>query len=216
VIQWYKDLYKKYPDLVIEACASGGARSDYAMLSQNQLVSFSDQSNYKKNLAIIVGELAAILPEQLGVWAYPKPDGDARSASFNMVNAMFCRMYLSGLLPQISVESSKLVEKGVQLYKDIFAPIISRATPFFPLGMPSMSELQQPVALGLKYKNKSYVAVWHLEGDNEVSVPLDGNKGKVKFLYPKDLGIKADNMITVLKISFPGNYMAVIFEIDTN
>jgi len=216
LIQWYKDIYKKYPYLVIEACASGGARSDYAMLSQNQLVSFSDQSNYKKNPAIIVGELVAILPEQLGVWAYPKPDGDAKSASFNMVNAMFCRMYLSGLLPQISEESLKQVENGVQLYRNVFAPIISKSTPYFPLGMPSMSEPEKPVALGLKHNNKSYIAVWHLEGDNEVSIPLAGNNGKMKLIYPENLGIKADKMNTTLKISFPGKYMAAIFEIDTN
>lgn len=214
LIQWYKDIYKKYPGLVIESCGSGGARYDYATLSQTQLESFSDQSNYKKAPAIMVGELAAILPEQLGVWAYPKADGDAKSASFNMVNAMFCRMYLSGRPDLISAQSMKQVEDGLQLYRSVFEPIVHQSTAFFPLGMPSMTEMQKPIALGLKTPHKTYISVWRLEGDSDVTVPIAG--GNAKLLYPKNLGIKGRVTGKNLKVNFPDKYMAAVFEIDTN
>lgn len=214
LIQWYKEIYKKYPGLVIESCGSGGARSDYATLSQTQLESFSDQSNYKKAPAILVGELAAILPEQLGVWAYPKADGDAKSASFNMVDAMFCRVYLSGMPHLISAESMKQMQSGLKLYRDVFQPVIHQSTPFFPLGMPSMTEMEKPVALGLKAPGKTYIAVWRLAGDGEITIPMKYQK--FRLLYPTDLGIKCSSTADGLKLSFPDQYMAAIVEIDTN
>lgn len=32
-LKWLDSIFKKYPDLVIENCSSGGLRMDYAMLS---------------------------------------------------------------------------------------------------------------------------------------------------------------------------------------
>ncbi len=214
LIQWYKDIYKKYPDLVIESCGSGGARFDYATLSQTQLESFSDQSNYKKAPAIIVGELAAILPEQLGVFVYPKADGDAKSASFNMVDAMFCRVYLSGMPHLISAGSLAQIESGLEVYNSVFKPIIHQSTPFFPLGMPSMTEVEKPIALGLKAPGKTYIAVWRLEGDSEVNIPL--NIGRAKLIYPTDLGITVNKNAANIKVSFPEKYMAAVVEIENN
>lgn len=212
LIQWYKDLYKKYPDITIESCGSGGARYDYATLSQTQLESFSDQSNYKMDPAIIVGEMAAILPEQLGIWMYPKADGDAKSASFNMVNAMFGRMYLSGMPHLISAESMKQVQTGLDVYIKIFQPALHQSTPFFPLDMASMTEVNKPVALGLKTNKKSYISVWRREGDANIAVPL--KQGKAKLIYPLDLGIQSTNSDNGFTVTFPDKYMAAVFEIE--
>ena len=65
------DILKRYPDLVIENCGSGGGRMDYAMLSRLQLQSMTDQEDYLKLPAILVGASAAVLPEQLAIWSYP-------------------------------------------------------------------------------------------------------------------------------------------------
>lgn len=43
VVNWFKIIGDKYPQLVVENCGSGGLRMDYAMLSQTQVQSSSDQ-----------------------------------------------------------------------------------------------------------------------------------------------------------------------------
>jgi alpha-galactosidase len=81
-IAWLDNLLSRYPNLVIENCGSGGGRMDYAMLSRLQIQSMTDQEDYLKLPAILVGASAAVLPEQLAVWSYPLTNSDADQASF--------------------------------------------------------------------------------------------------------------------------------------
>lgn len=213
VTEWYRKVNARHPGLVVENCGSGGCRMDYAMLSTTQIQSSSDQTDYRKYPSIVVGALAAVIPEQLAVWSYPLQDGNAKEASFNMVNAMLCRIHQSGHLGNLPEESLAQVTKGIQVYKKSIAPYISEAVPFFPLGMPSMADKQSPVSVGLKTGSKRFIAAWRLEGSNTVTIPGYGD-GDVKLLYPADLGIKVAKAGKDIMITFPDRYMAAIVGID--
>jgi alpha-galactosidase len=213
IIKWYESIHNKYPGLIIENCASGGCRMDYAMLSQTQLQSSSDQSGYKKIPSILVGEMAAVVPEQLAVWSFPTSGSDARETSFDMVSVMLSRIMLSGNLDKLSEESLDEVKKGIEIYKSELAPFIHKSLPFFPLGMPSITDDINPVSVGLKNGNKEYIAVWRLKGDKSVNIPIVTN-GKVKLVYPDDLNIKLYRGDDNIKIEFPEEYMAAIIQIN--
>jgi len=210
VVAWYKEISEKHPELIVENCGSGGCRMDYAMLSQTQLQSSSDQTDYKKYPAILVGALAAVVPEQLAAWSYPRKGCDTKEASFNMVSAMLCRIHQSGNISQLSPESFEMVQNGLKIYKELLVPVIPKSVPFFPLGLPSLQDTIQPVALGLKADNASYIAVWRLAGKNEVFIPF--RKAKVNLIYPKNMNIKSIAVDGGLKVTFPDPYMAAIFE----
>jgi len=213
VLKWYKSIHEKYPDLVIENCGSGGCRIDYAMLSQTQIQSSSDQQDYRKYPAIIVGELAAVLPEQLAAWSYPVNPEDEKEASFNMVNGMLCRIQLSGKLDQLSANCFQKVTDAIDIYYSQIAPFISTSIPFFPLGMPSMQDTISPVAVGLRNDTRELIAVWRLAGDKIVTIPKDSFTSP-KILYPTDLGIKIINETDKsIQIKLPEEYMAVIIEL---
>lgn len=121
---WIDEVLQRYPDLVLENCASGGCQMDYAMLSHFQLQSSSDQMDYKKYPAILTGAMAAVLPEQLAVWSYPLENGTPKEASFNMVNAMLCRIHQSGNLANLNPPSLEQVKKGIKVYKEQISPDI--------------------------------------------------------------------------------------------
>lgn len=211
LLRWYKNVHEKYPDLVVENCGSGGCRMDYAMLSHTQIQSSSDQTDYRNYPAIMTGALAAVLPEQLAVWSYPLQNGNAREASFNMVNAMLCRIHQSGHLANLPKESLEQVTEGISVYKKHIAPVLSASIPFFPLGMPSMADKKSPVAAGLKAGSRKFIAVWRLEGSDTVIIP--GNYGKVKLLYPVNLGINVSGTDQQLRVVFPEKYMGAIITI---
>jgi alpha-galactosidase len=213
VTEWYRKVRERHPGLVIENCGSGGCRMDYAMLSTTQIQSSSDQTDYRKYPAIVVGALAAVVPEQLAVWSYPLQNGNAKEASFNMVNAMLCRIHQSGHLANLPKESLDQVTKGIKVYKRSIAPYLSTSIPFFPLGMPSMDDKQSPVSAGLKIGSKRLIAVWRLEGSSQVIIP-GYVKNEFKLLYPEDLGIKVSKAGEGISITFPDKYMAAIIEID--
>ena len=73
-LDWLDAVLDRYPGLVIENCASGGLRTDYALLSRLQLQSTSDQQDHLRYPPIAAAAPAAIAPEQAAVWAYPQPD----------------------------------------------------------------------------------------------------------------------------------------------
>ena len=215
VVRWLTEIRRLYPDVVIENCGSGGCRMDYAMLSQAQIQSSSDQQDYRKYPAILVGELAAVLPEQLGIWSYPSVKGDAKEAAFNMVSAMAGRIHLSGLLGQLSKESLEQVRSGIQIYKSKLAPVIPKSLPFFPLGMPSLADNHSPIAVGLRNENIDFLYVWRLKGEGLVHLPIAKNS-RFKLIYPSSLGIAAEKNGDALNVTFPSEYMGAIIEVDNS
>lgn len=209
-LDWLRKVYKKYPDLIIENCGSGGCRMDYAMLSVNQLQSSSDQTDYLKYPAILVGALAAVAPEQLAVWSYPQEDSDVNATAFNMVSAMMCRIHQSGHLANLRPESLEQVRKGIEVYKSQMSKLIPKALPYFPLGLPKITDRFSPVALGLNCEDVQFVAVWRLSGDATVSLPIGG---EAEIIYPTDLGIKVESSNGRLNINFPKENMACIVKL---
>ena len=212
-LKWIDAVHQRFPDLVIENCGSGGGRMDYGMLSHCELQSSSDQSNYRQYPSIVAGALAAVLPEQLAVWSYPKAEDDADAASFNMVNAMLARIHQSGGIANLKDESRKQVHTGLRIYKERIRQHIPHMTPFYPLGLPpSMADTKSPVAVGLRDSERAFVAVWRLAGADAVSLPNTFG-GRVSLLYPTDLGIKLECSSKTVEIKFPRTYMAAILEV---
>jgi alpha-galactosidase len=157
-LAWLDGVLDRYPDLVIENCASGGMRSDYALLSRLQLQSTSDQQDYLRYPAVAAAAPAAIAPEQAASWAYPQPSFTDDQIAFTMCTAMLGRVHLSGHIDQMTGEQRALVREAIVVYKTIRADIAA-ATPFWPLGLPHWAD--RWIALGMRAPRASYVTVWH-------------------------------------------------------
>jgi alpha-galactosidase len=214
LLAWLDAVGARYPELVIENCASGGGRMDYAMLSRLQIQSSTDQTDYRRYPAILVGAMAGVLPEQLAAWSYPKADGDADEASFNMVTALLCRIHQSGHLARLPPASLAQVKAALRVYKQHIRDGLARATPFFPLGMPDLTDPCSPVALGLAQPDQTLIGVWRLAGpDPAVVVSTPGADGAASVLFPTDLGISLERRGGALVLSFPRPHMAAIVRV---
>jgi len=207
-LDWLDSVLDRYPELVIENCGSGGGRMDYAMLSLLQLQSMTDQEDYLKLPAILVGASAAVLPEQLAIWSYPLANADAEQASFNMVTAMMCRIHQSGRLDSLASAASTQITEGIRIYKEILRKHIPAAVPFYPLGMSDVTNSKTPVALGMRSPQQTLVAVWRIDGPE--TVQISGVSTDSKLLYPTDLGIKITPGKDALHVEFPRTRMACL------
>jgi alpha-galactosidase len=211
LLAWLESILTRYPDLIVENCGSGGGRMDYAMLSRLQIQSMTDQENYLRLPAILVGASAAVLPEQLAIWSYPLANADADQASFNMVTAMLCRIHQSGRLDATSADALLQVTNGIGVYKDTIREHIPQAVPFYPLGMPDMTNRTAPIALGMRAPGWSALSVWRLEGPDTVEIPLQAAKAEV--LYPTGLGIEVRAAGGKLIVQFPRPKMACVIRL---
>lgn len=61
-LEWLDEFLKRHPDVVIENCASGGQRMDYAMLSRLSIQSTSDQTHYELYPSISAMAGSAVAP----------------------------------------------------------------------------------------------------------------------------------------------------------
>jgi alpha-galactosidase len=184
------------------------------MLSRLQLQSSSDQTDYKLYPAIITGALAGVLPEQLAAWSYPLEKADADAASFNMVSAMLCRVHQSGCLSKLSPEAFAEVQSGLRIYKQTIRRHLPRSLPFFPLGLPKITDHESPVALGMRSSEATFLAVWRLRGSRAVAIPAGLRNPRI--LYPLEQGIQLleGDPGSPLKVVFPREYMGAILRAD--
>ena len=184
-ISWLDGVFRRYPDLIIENCSSGGLRMDYMMMSRYSIQSTSDQDDYRKYCTIAANAPLALTPEQAAVWSFPMYGEDKEAVVFNMINAMLLRIHQSGHLANIDEQSSELVNEGIKVYKSIRKDI-KNALPFWSLGVSSFSD--EWVSLGLRCEKYCYLALWRrMPQEDAVSLPISFLKGKnvrVSCIYP--------------------------------
>ena len=203
-LQWIDHIFEKYPKLIIENCSSGGLRMDYAMLKRHSIQSTSDQEDYRHYATIAANSPVAVTMEQSAIWSYPRIEGNEEETVFNMVNAMLMRVHQSGHMVDIAPERRALVKEGLDYYKSIRQDI-KTAYPFWPLGFSSFADPW--VSLGLKCREKSYVAVWRRGGKNYQEIPVKHLKGadaevvcaypsyeKCRYVWNKETGILTVDM----------------------
>lgn len=185
LLDWLDGVLDRYPDLVIENCASGGMRADHAMLSRLQLHSTSDQEDLLLYAPIAASAPTAVTPEQGAVWAYPQAKDSPDEVAFTMANALLGRIHLSGKITELGAGERALVHEGVAVYKSIRADL-PQAVPAWPLGLPAWEDPW--IALALHTPATTYLTVWRRPGADDTAVlrlpRLRGADVSTDLLYP--------------------------------
>lgn len=181
-LAWLDGVRLRHPHLVLENCASGAMRTDYALLSRLHLQSTSDQQNPLLYPPIAAAAPMSVLPEQAGNWAYPQPGMSDDEMVFTLCTGLSGRLYLSGHLDRMSGAQRALVREAVDLALARRADD-ERAVPFWPLGLPAWDDPW--VASGLRSDAQSWVTVWW-RGGGPGSVVLDLPPGDLTTAFPID------------------------------
>lgn len=232
----------KHPELIIEGCASGGMRADYGILSRVHMVSTSDQEDYTKYPSVIGGMLAAVLPEQNGIWAYPYPllvahrdapemldDASYRSGMedgeqtiFNMINGLCGNLYLSGRVDKADAFNTSLIKEAIARYKAERAHI-RNSYPVWPLGFKQVNDNTGWNSVGTASMDGSRIllAVWRLDSEEDVAtLPIGGwanQAAEVRQLYPeaaaKIVDFRYDVAEGTLHVKLPLRNQARLFEL---
>ncbi len=220
-LRWIDTIREKYPHVVLEACAAGGMRMDYATMSHFSLVSTSDQAVYNR-FPYIAGNIAsAVLPEQAAVWSAPVADHQPQNAHLNhmptptttvmnMVNSLLGRMHLASRLDKLPDDQKELVKEGIRYYNAL-TEVKKRALPYFPEGFCELGD--DHIASGLLDGDKIYLAVWYLHGENTFTVKMPDAIRDVKIGYPSDTDTKVSFTEREITLSFNGKEGAVFLEI---
>lgn len=175
-LEWMDGVMERHPGLVIENCASGGMRMDYASLSHHSLQSTSDQTDFRLNGIIAAASASAVAPEQAAVWSYPiKNAGDEETIS-NMVNALLLRIHQSGRIHEIPPRSLALVKEAIAFYKTIRTHI-RRGLPIWPIGLVRFGAPW--ASFGLVSGKTNLLGIWRFTSkERSIDLPLPHLRGK--------------------------------------
>ena len=185
-LDWIDGIHRRFPDLIIENCSSGGMREDFAQTSRFQVQSTSDQQDFRLYPAIAATAPMMVLPEQAGSWAYPQADMGVEESAVNINTTFLGRYFLSGYINRMSAEQRGLVERSIKAYKTEVQPMIAQSVPFWPMGLPGWDD--KVLALGLRGTEYSLVTVWDRESEGKpvrLSLPqYAGRKVSIEPVFP--------------------------------
>ncbi|GAB3165015.1 hypothetical protein GCM10027059_22060 [Myceligenerans halotolerans] len=211
-LDWLDGVLARHPGLVVENCASGAMRADYALLSRLDLQSTSDQQNPLLYPPIAAGALVGIAPEQAANWAYPQPDMTDEQIVFTLCTGLAGRLYLSGRLDAMTTDQAALVARGVELARR-WSARLTEAVPFWPLGLP---DWESPLlAAGLRGRDESLVVVWW-RGTEATTVDVDLPAGDVDVAYgpPADgWQVTRDGGTGVVSLTIPAGPQARVLRV---
>jgi alpha-galactosidase len=219
-LAWIDEVLDRYPDLTLESCASGGMRTDYALLSRFQLHSTSDQEDPLCYPPIAAAAPLAIAPEQAAVWAAAQPEMTDDLIAFTLCSAMLGRVHLSGHLDHMTSAQQALVAEAIATYKQI-RDGLGVGVPFWPLGLPGWTDPW--LAAGQRGAGATYLVVWRRDGGtstqaaSEISLPLapSDTEAHPRLLYPQHGASLHWNAATgELRVSLPRCPSACLIAFD--
>ena len=116
---------------------------------------------------------------------------------------MMLRFYQAGEVTSLGEKSFDRIKEGIALYKNVRQDI-NNAIPFYPLGITRFGD--KYFCTGYKCRDKTYLCVWHLDGeDDEKFIPLENIKS-ADILYPSDCTYgKTEITDGGIKVTLPQN-----------
>jgi len=125
VQDFFREMRKELPDLVIEICASGGHRLEPSMLALASMASFSD-AHESQEIPIIAANLQRlILPRQSQIWAVLHASDSPQRLTYSLAAGFLGRLCLSGEIDELADEQWSLVREIISFYDQV-APIIKQ------------------------------------------------------------------------------------------
>ncbi len=211
-LAWIDSLRLRHPHLMLENCASGGMRQDFATVSRFDLQSTSDQEDLYAYAPIAASAPMLVLPEQAGNWAYPQPDMTDDAIAFTLCTAILGRMYLSGWLNRLDDNQRVLVTAAVQAHRHL-RDRIPHCLPFWPLGLPRWADGW--VALGLRDTGPGvegsalYLTVWRRDEEpGQLHLPLPPAPPGQRWEHPSPV-FPADSPLEI-KLAPSGDTLSII------
>ena len=123
VEEFFRQIRRELPELVIENCSSGGHRLVPNLLEICAQASFSD-AHESPEIPIIAANLHRLmLPQQNQIWAVLHAADSDKRLSYSIAAGYLGRLCISGEIAQLSDPQMQLVNRGMNFYDEV-SPLI--------------------------------------------------------------------------------------------
>ena len=182
IYRFFDRMRERFPNLVIENCASGSQRMESSIIQRSSMSSFSD-AHETLSIPIIAANLKSmLLPRFLQIWAVLRSSDTEERLAYSLSATFLGRMCLSGDIPDLNSKQLTLVKKAINFYKKI-SDIIKDGSSF-RYG-PPVSSYNKPKGWQavVRYSNfdERILVVIHCFGDTPetISIPLKNSSCRI-------------------------------------
>lgn len=119
VIEFFKEIKRAMPNLILEICSSGGMRHEPNFLRLADMVSFSDAHECPSGVSIACNLHRYIPPRKLQIWAVIREEYTVQDVCFTCAKAMLGRFCYSGKLATKSFEVLSVMKNATSYYESI-------------------------------------------------------------------------------------------------
>ncbi len=137
VAEFFGQIRRELPELVIENCSSGGHRLVPSLMEVCAQASFSD-AHESPEIPIIAANLhRLILPQQNQIWAVLHAADTDKRLAYSLAAGFLGRLCISGEIAELSDAQLALVNRGLEFYDEVSVLIRDGVTRRFGLNSPS-------------------------------------------------------------------------------
>jgi len=130
VQDFFREIRRELPDLVIENCSSGGHRLEPSMQALCAMGSFSD-AHETVEIPIIAARLhRVVLPRQCQVWAVLRTTDSDRRLYYSLAATFLGRMAISGDITGLNTEQMGILGEATAFYRAAVPLILQGRTRF--------------------------------------------------------------------------------------
>ncbi len=119
VREFFVEMKREIPDLIIENCASGGHRLEPSMMAVAAVSSFSDAHECIEEPYIAASLHNLMLPAQSLIWAVLHDDEPRERTIYSLAVGFLGRLCLSGQIDTLREEQVDLVKEAIAYYKKL-------------------------------------------------------------------------------------------------
>ena len=130
VYRMYENLKKRFPDVIFENCAGGGARTDLGMMKNFNHTWVSDCQRAPHSVMITNGMTLALPPERVDRLFAGMGCHEHGSLDFHMRNTMLTHMTLNVIAPvgaELNAVQADFVRHSVDIYKNFIRDFLPEA-----------------------------------------------------------------------------------------
>ena len=192
VCRMYSNLKKRFPHVIFENCASGGARTDLGMMKAFNHTWVTDWQNLPRSAMITSGLTMALPPERvdrlfagMGCHAFGSLDAQMR-------NTMLTHMSLNVIAPAATHANPiqmAFVRRSVQLFKDFIRPFLPTCKVFHhtPDVKEALKNGQMILEIAAPDGTRGALGVFAMSGSGEHTVSV----------YPRGIDVSKTYRVTL-------------------
>ena len=165
---FFKEMRKEIPDLVIENCSSGGHRLEPSFMELASMASFSD-AHECLSLPIIAANVQRVIkPSQSQIWAVMRAKDSDERLWYSICDTFLGRMGLSGDVYDLSDHQWDILDKGMEFYRKVSDIIRDGKTTVISCSADSYNEPAGSQLVIRELGNKALIVYHRFEKSNDL------------------------------------------------